>query len=280
MDALALSPTTLFQQEQHRRAAAAPCKKRKGYDDGAEWGNYKRMQMDSTAQLFRAYPVPAEQPFSQFGTDSRSCMQQLQQQHQLYPDSSYTQQQYPQIQQQQQPPPPFDHQALQAQLERHLLQLSPEAFDNGVNPHQLPPQQQQPPLQQDVYDFQDVHRKLLACGGGGNGLAADMMQMDGIHQTTSPPNMRRSASDMSLSPPPQHHHCGHPGNGNSSGNPVCTPMPSPQRNTASAMKADGSASHPVSPRTQRSMLFSMGYRKDCEKCRQGVPGHYMHVMNR
>ena len=26
------------------------------------------------------------------------------------------------------------------------------------------------------------------------------------------------------------------------------------------------------------VVFSMGYRADCEKCRERVPGHYSHVL--
>ncbi|KAJ3024220.1 hypothetical protein HKX48_004493 [Thoreauomyces humboldtii] len=167
----------------------------------------------------------------------------------------------------------LDPMALQAQLELHLQQQPVDGHSSPVDLQTM-----------DVYNFQDVHRRLLACNG-----SPDLMQMDGCSPQpvapildpipTSPPprvedpcssssSSSTSSTSMCLSPP---------------GHPVSTPMPSPQRclhpHQSCAMEVATSvgAAVPVSPRTQRAAMFSMGYRRDCEKCRQGVPGHYMHV---
>ncbi|KAJ3180163.1 hypothetical protein HDU85_004166 [Gaertneriomyces sp. JEL0708] len=53
--------------------------------------------------------------------------------------------------------------------------------------------------------------------------------------------------------------------------PLYTPMSSPQTSPRKDQLE--------SPSTQRRMVgFRMGYRRDCEKCRQGCPGHYLHVL--
>ncbi|KND01970.1 uncharacterized protein SPPG_02477 [Spizellomyces punctatus DAOM BR117] len=115
----------------------------------------------------------------------------------------------------------------------------------------------------DIYDFGKVHERLLACG------ESEPMLLDEIPpslQSSSRPNLRRSSSDMSLCTSPSHHI--------SQSVSLYTPVPSPQRSPG---RAPGSA--PMSPGMHRQ-IFSMGFRRDCDKCRMGVPGHYMHVMQR
>ncbi|KAJ3170220.1 hypothetical protein HDU88_008847 [Geranomyces variabilis] len=255
--ALALSPTSLYAQQRPAGLPPPPpqplsCRKRKGYDDGVQgdWGSFKRMHLDtSPATLCHTqYPHSAEWP----------PQQQQHSQQPFHQDTSNAQRC---------PPAQFDHRALQAQLELHLQQLSPEgsnygsAYDPRTKPPYLYNQQleQQQHHMQDVYDFQDVHRKLMACGGASPG---DAMLVDELSPTTTSsgvgPTSPASSDMMCMSPQPQRRS----GSGNSAA-PVFTPMPSPQRGGQ-----------------RGGMQVTMGFRKDCEKCRQGVPGHYMHLMNR
>ncbi|KAJ3153060.1 hypothetical protein HDU86_005358 [Geranomyces michiganensis] len=232
------------------------------------------MQLDtSPATLCSSYPHSAEW---------HAQRQQQQQQHQ---------QQHYYSQQQQQlfgqdttitqpfPPAQFDHRALQAQLELHLQQLSPDGSTSSSShdpriakpPHlyyQQQMDQQQQYHMQDVYDFQDVHRRLLACGGASPGDTMMLVNESSPTTTSSGvgPTSPASSDMMCMSPPPQRGGGGAGGGGvdgtGKSTAPVFTPMPSPQRGG------------------QRGLQVTMGFRKDCEKCRQGVPGHYMHLMNR
>jgi hypothetical protein len=52
--------------------------------------------------------------------------------------------------------------------------------------------------------------------------------------------------------------------------------------TRDIMAGDGGSgrrrSDAVSGEGSRKVAFSMGFRADCDKCRERVPGHYNHVL--
>ncbi|KAI8823506.1 uncharacterized protein EV422DRAFT_521250 [Fimicolochytrium jonesii] len=158
----------------------------------------------------------------------------------------------------------LDPQLLQNELSRHLQQLLPSQPLGSIS--------EEGRMGEGTYGFGDVQRELLACRN------YDPMQVDDEMLSVPSPQMRRSASDsMSI--------CMSPPMGRRPGlAPVSTPVPSPQRTLSTGSSYMMEGPEPLgraltsSPGTPQRTLFSMGFRKDCEKCRQGVPGHYMHVM--
>ncbi|KAI9091896.1 hypothetical protein DFS34DRAFT_318792 [Phlyctochytrium arcticum] len=188
-------------------------------------------------------------------------------------------------------------------LQHHLLQLQ-----QCAGPNQIP--------SNDVYDFAQVHERLLACSADGyspqdRSPGEDMMMsiespdnMDmndfqnqysqlqqhylqqQIHQHQQPQQIyyplsgggaepesgiyhhrRRVSSStiMALSMPPT--------------SPVCTPAALYSSHSQPTPALLTPITSPTRSPRMRSPSFSMGFKKDCEKCISGVRGHYMHVLS-